>query len=78
MNSGLDDIALDKALKRMSGKQLALMAYKMTQQHIASCQESSDRVYRVLKWVGGAVAALALEKMGEVLHVPHLTNLIGS
>lgn len=77
MNNGLDDIALDKALKRMSAKQLALMAYKMTQQHIQSCQDSSDRVYKILKWVGGAVAALAVEKMGEVLHVPHLTNLLG-
>lgn len=75
-DSGLDDIALEKALNKMSAKQLAMMAYKVSQAHIKSCQDSSDRVYKILKWIGGFVGALVLEKVGEVLHLPHLTSLM--
>lgn len=80
MSGGFDEIELEKALNKMSSKQVSILAYKGLQHHIIACKLSSDRVLGVFKWIGGIltvlITTLVLEKAGEILKVPHLPGVI--
>lgn len=76
--SGFDGLDLEKALKKIPTKELAIMTFKQLNDHVTTCNRTSESQLKVLKWVGWAVAGLALEKLNEMFHlVAHIPALPG-
>lgn len=75
MPNGLEGVELDKALKKIKTRDLTVMTFKTMNDHIISCTKSSERVERAVKYVGGLVLALALEKIFEIVPIGHLIHM---
>ncbi len=73
---GLDELALDEALKKMPAKEISVLAYKGLLRHQASCDESQKKLLTFVKGVFVIVGVLALERLGEILHIPYLSTLV--
>lgn len=69
--NGLEGIELDKALRKVQTRELALMTFKTVNDHIIKCTQSSQRVERAVKFVALTVLSLALEKLAEIIHITH-------
>lgn len=76
--NGLEGFDMEKALKKIPAKELAMMTFKQLNDHVATCSQNSERTLKGMKWVGYMVMALALEKLNEMFHfVTHLPIIPG-
>lgn len=76
--NGLEGFDMEKALKKIPTKELAMMTFKQLNEHMATCSQNSERTLKVMKWVGYMVFALAVEKINEVFHlVTHVPIIPG-
>ena len=76
--NGLEGFDMQKALRRIPAKDLAIMTFQRLDEHMKNCAENSASTLTVLKYVGWIVGALALEKLNEIFHVvQHLPTIPG-
>lgn len=71
--NALEGFDMEKALKRIPTKDLAIMTFKQMNDHVNICAQNSASTLKAIKFVGWVVFALALEKVNEIFHfVSHL------
>lgn len=70
--NGLDEITMDKALRKVPPKELAIATYKRLDKHMDQCASNSKLTLAILLF-------LALSKLSDLLHLPSglVTKLLG-
>lgn len=70
--NGLDEITMDKALRKVPPKELAVATYKRLDKHMGQCAFTSKLTLAVLLF-------LAATKLSEMFHLPHipLSTILG-
>lgn len=75
---GLEGLDLEKALRKIPTKELAIITFKQMNDHMNVCAKNSEATLKALKFVVYIVVGLALEKLNEMFHfVQNMPTLPG-